>query len=255
MTILIIDDEVHIRQMMRLALEASGYTVIEASNGDEGLARFGDGAGIDGVVLDQKMPGIDGLETLRQIRKRAPQSAVLMVTAFASIELAVDAMKLGAADFLRKPMTPESLRASVAAVLTEPAPARPPERAAPGAIGRPAIETLTLNGFRILRSERGADLATADHVFRVTRFPERTEIIVTVTIDPAAVARVARLTKRTLEPDGAFWHQQAERLLADFLWGEGKAPDNGRLTVRDISREALDLAAAWPFDEAAAPDR
>ena len=125
MKLLIIDDEPHIRQMMRFTLEAGGYEVDEAGSGDEGLARFGNGAAYDAVVLDQKMPGLDGLETLRRIRERAPEARVLMATAFASIELAVDAMKLGAVDFLRKPMTPETLRGAVAAALVGHPAARP----------------------------------------------------------------------------------------------------------------------------------
>ncbi len=128
MKVLIIDDEPHIRQMMRLTLEASGYEVDEAGSGQEGLTRFGDGRAHDVVVLDQKMPGIDGLETLKRLKERTPDACVLMVTAFGSIELAVDAMKLGATDFLRKPMTPETLRNAVAAAIVSQA-SRPPHSA------------------------------------------------------------------------------------------------------------------------------
>jgi DNA-binding NtrC family response regulator len=70
---------------------------------------FGDGSTWDAVLLDQRMPGMDGLETLRQINTRDANARVIMATAYASIELAVDAMKLGATDFVRKPMTPEIL--------------------------------------------------------------------------------------------------------------------------------------------------
>ena len=77
------------------------------------------------------MPGIDGLETLRQLKARVPEACVVMVTAFASIELAVDAMRLGATDFLRKPMTPEMLRGAVAAAMAS----RP--RTPSGRRGRP----------------------------------------------------------------------------------------------------------------------
>jgi hypothetical protein len=63
------------------------------------------------------MPGMDGLEVLRRIRKRAPHAEVIMVTAFATVELAVEAMKAGALDFLRKPFTPDVLRQTVAAGL------------------------------------------------------------------------------------------------------------------------------------------
>jgi hypothetical protein len=113
---------------------------------------------------------------------------------------------------------------------------------------RPRIETLTLNGFRIQRASGSADPAQPEHVFHVTRFPEPAVIVVTVAIAPEAVARVARLTKRELPPGGAFWHEQAERLLAAVLWSEGRTPDGGRLIVRDISREDLDVAAAWTTD-------
>jgi hypothetical protein len=73
---------------------------------------------------------------------------------------------------------------------------------------------------------------------------------VTVAIDPEAVDRVARLTHRRLDPGGAFWRLQAERLLSAFIWTEGHGPADGRLTVRDISREDLDVAARWDQDQA-----
>src|SRR5690242_20827238 len=115
--ILIIDDEDHIRSMMRLTLEAAHHVVGEARDGLEGLKVYGDGSQWDVVVLDQRMPGIDGLETLRRLKTINPQARVVMATAYASIELAVDAMKLGATDFVRKPMTPETLRHAVSAAL------------------------------------------------------------------------------------------------------------------------------------------
>ena len=249
MKVLIIDDEPHIRQMMRLTLEASGYDVDEAGTGEDGLSRFGDGSEYDVVVLDQKMPGLDGLETLRRIKQRTPDACVLMVTAFASVELAVDAMKVGATDFLRKPMTPEMLRSAVAAAISSSRSPRPPRKGAtPLASGRPRIEILTLNGFQILPSrESAAPVATA-HAFRVRHAADGIEFPVTVAIDPEAVDRVARLTHRRLEPGGAFWRSQAERLLSAYIWSEGKGPADGRLTVRSVSREDLDIAARWELD-------
>jgi DNA-binding response OmpR family regulator len=245
--LLIIDDEPHIRQMMRMTLEASGYTVDEAASGEDGLSRFGDGDGFDAVLLDQKMPGLDGLETLRRLRARAPDARVLMVTAFASIELAVDAMKLGASDFLRKPMTPDALRAAVAATLTgHPAP-RPPLVAATS-VAAPAIETLTLNGFQILRDNEAAETAALDHRFKVRRFSDGQQAAVVVAIDPEAVARVTRLSQRSLTPQGAFWRLQAERRLASYLWSEGHLPPDGRLIVHDVPRSDLDMLLAWTSD-------
>jgi DNA-binding response OmpR family regulator len=252
MRLLIIDDEPHIRHMMRLTLEAAHYQVDEAADGQAGLDRFRDGSEYGAVVLDQKMPGLDGLETLRQIKARMPDACVLMVTAFASIELAVDAMRLGATDFLRKPMTPEMLRSAVAAALTS-APARRPIRhgAAPRSSGPPEIATLTLNGFQIFYPPDPAPPSSREHRFRVKHFPDGEESTVIVAVDPEAVERIARLTHRRLEPNSSFWRLQAERLLSAYLWSEGKGPPNGRLTVLDVSREDLDVASRWDEDESA----
>jgi CheY-like chemotaxis protein len=204
MKLLVVDDEAHIRQMMRLTLETAGYQVDEAATGEEGLTTFGDGHDYAAVLLDQKMPGMDGLETLRQLKQRLPEACVIMVTAFASIDLAVDAMRLGATDFLRKP---------------------------------------TLNGFRVLRAGGSGRL----HTFEVTHFGDGTKSTATVAIDPEAIARVERLTGRKLDPGGAFWKGQAERLLSTHLWTEGHVPI-GLVTLYEISREDLDAVGAWTLD-------
>ncbi len=245
MKLLIIDDEPHIRRMMRLTLEAAGYQADEAADGQSGVHLFGDGTGYDAVLLDQKMPGLDGLATLEQIKERAPGACVLMVTAFASVELAVDAMRLGATDFLRKPMTPETLRGAVAAALAGRKSARSSgQSGAPRTAGPIEIATLTMNGFQIVR-DPGAALSPADHTFRVKHVGGRVEAKVTVVIDPEAVERVARLTHRRLEPDSTFWRVQAERLLSAYIWSEGKPPADRQLAVRDVSMEDLDVAARW----------
>jgi len=248
MKLLIIDDEPHIRQMMRFTLEAAGYEVEETATGEEGLQRFGAGHSHDAVLLDQKMPGIDGLQTLKAMKGRLPEACVVIVTAFASIDLAVDAMRLGATDFLRKPMTPDTLRGAVAAALASRP--RTPLKQPVLVVGHvaPQVETLTLNGFQILRATEAQDPPASEHAFRVKHFPDGAEFTVTVAIDAEAVARVARLSRHALSPGGAFWREQAERLLSAFLWSEGKAPADGRLTVHDVSREDLDAAAAWTAD-------
>src|SRR6476659_4426657 len=152
--ILIIDDEENIRRVTRLTLQAAGYEVVEAGDGQRGLAAFGDGSDWDAVLLDQRMPGMDGLETLRHISERDSTARVIMATAYASIELAVDAMKLGATDFVRKPMTPEILRNAVAAALSKkPRVSAPVGPTSPETSAGPLIQIITMNGFTILDSE------------------------------------------------------------------------------------------------------
>src|SRR5262245_19101663 len=151
MRVLIIEDEDRLRHMMRLTLEAD-YEVAEASTGEAGLEQFGTGEGWDAVLLDQRLPGIDGLDTLKQLRQRVPTVCVVMITAFASIELAVDAMKLGATDFLRKPVAPDSLRGALAAALHLKSERQGRMTVVPGVPQKPSILHLTLNGFQIERA-------------------------------------------------------------------------------------------------------
>ena len=194
------------------------------------------------------MPVTDGLETLRRIKAHSPEACVLMVTAFGSIELAVDAMRLGATDFLRKPMTPDTLRGAVAAAISNAGSKRPVGRRETSRLEEPLpISVLTLNGFQILRTADSKQPDASAHTFRVRHIDNDVEVQVNVAIDPEAVERVARLTRRRLEPGGAFWRLQAERLLSAFVWCDGYPPIDG-LVVRDVSDEDLEAAARWDQD-------
>ena len=254
MRILVVDDEEHLRRVMRLTLETEGYDVVDAPNGEQALRLFGDGSSIDGTLLDQKMPGLDGLETLRRMKRRRADACIIMVTAYTTIELAVDAMKLGATDFVRKPMTPETLRHSVAAALAK--------REAPVAAGGGVVadapasppfpaEIWTTNGFFIRRVE-GAPVSekqpSADHHFVVRRGKDGVGADIVVVIDPKAVASVARDCNRDLHPSGGFWRHQAEMALLNYLWSEAALPSGGRLVVDRVSGSMLDAAMAWSGD-------
>jgi len=234
--ILIIDDEEHIRRMMRLTLEAAGYQVGEASNGNEGVSLYGNGSSWSAVVLDQRMPGMDGLETLRELKNQNADARVVMATAYASIELAVDALKLGATDFVRKPMTPEVLRNAVAAALVK-----------SGTVAKeaqPLIQTVTMNGFTILDDEESPSLDHSQRRFIVTT-PTGEKHEVLVEIDAEAIAYVERMTARRLEPESSFWTSQARRLLSDVLWNERKVPPMRRLVLRSLDPDRLPIAARW----------
>ena len=233
--ILIIDDEEHIRRMMRLTLEAAGYEVGDAPDGAEGVRLFGDGSNWSVVVLDQRMPGMDGLETLRELKKRNGGARVVMATAYASIELAVDAMKLGATDFVRKPMTPEVLRNSVRASLTPITPTSAPQQ---------LIQTITMNGFTILDdAETSASAENQRRFVVVSPDGERHEVVVEIQNEP--IEYVQRMTGRHLGPGNSFWTSQAQRLLSDFLWNEGKVPPMHRLVMKTLDPDRVPVAARW----------
>jgi DNA-binding response OmpR family regulator len=242
--ILIIDDEENIRRVIRLALEPAGYEVGEASDGLRGLAAYKDGSNWDAVLLDQKMPGMDGLETLRELRKFNHGAIIIMMTAYASIELAVDAMKLGATDFVRKPMTPEILRNAVTAALSIKRPISGTNpRKPPKAGGKPIIQTITMNGFTVLDSEDPPQ--EADERGFTVKTPTGAEHHVLVKIDEEAVGYVERMTRRRLGPESSFWTSQAYRLLTDYLWSEGKVPPTRALTVKDVDQDELPIAERW----------
>ena len=240
--VLIIDDEEHIRRFMRLTLEAAGYGVGEASNGSEALSLYGDGSAWEVVILDQRMPGIDGIEVLRTMRAKNVNGRIIMATAFASIELAVEAMKLGATDFMRKPTTPEILRNAVAAALERQTPTSGSTESQSHET-EPDIRIITMNGFTILNSNT---VQRDAHERRfVVRSPSGSEHEVLVQIDEEAIAFVQRMTRRELPPGNSFWTTQAQRLLSDYLWKEGKVPPTRKLTVKDIDRDDLPIAARW----------
>ncbi|MDA8134732.1 MAG: response regulator [Desulfobacteraceae bacterium] len=107
--ILIVDDEKNIRLTMSHSLEPLGIPIRTAVNGEEALQMLGEQpSGL--VFLDLKMPGMDGMEVLRRIKNHWPKIRVIIITAHGTIESAVEAMKLGAVDFIQKPFSPGEIR-------------------------------------------------------------------------------------------------------------------------------------------------
>jgi DNA-binding NtrC family response regulator len=106
--VLVVDDEEVVRIGYRRVLSADGFRVVAAGNGPEALDMM-DGDTFDVVLLDMRMPGMDGLELLRAIKERWPQSEVVVVTGYPSIDAAKEAVKLGAYDYLAKPVVPEAV--------------------------------------------------------------------------------------------------------------------------------------------------
>ena len=115
MRILVIDDEKNIRRTMAMALESMEHEVICVASGREGFSEI-QRATFDVVFLDLKLHQENGLEVMEAILRLAPEAAVVIVTAFASIETAVESMRLGAFDYLPKPCTPEQVRQLLAKI-------------------------------------------------------------------------------------------------------------------------------------------
>jgi len=114
--ILIVDDEKNIRLTLSQALEALGVKINTAGNGEEALAKLKEEEfGL--ILLDLHMPEVGGMEVLRQVREVRPDIRVIIITAYGTVELAVEAMKLGAVDFIEKPFVPEEIRELVARVM------------------------------------------------------------------------------------------------------------------------------------------
>jgi DNA-binding response OmpR family regulator len=112
--ILIVDDEKNIRKTVAYALE--GYDVATAVNGEDALQQL-QTQPADIVLLDLRMPGMDGLELLRHLATDYPQIRVIILTAHGTVENAIEAMKLGAIDFLQKPFSPQEIRTAVQELL------------------------------------------------------------------------------------------------------------------------------------------
>ena len=115
--ILLVDDEANIRRMLGALLQAEGFETTEAANGSAALAAL-EAATPDAVLLDLMMPGgPDGIGTLEQLKRRAPDLPVVMMSGKANLTDAVRATKLGAFQFLEKPLTPEGVLAALRAAL------------------------------------------------------------------------------------------------------------------------------------------
>src|SRR5450432_323853 len=108
--ILFIDDEPAIRMIVRLVLGQDRHTVEMAKDGHDGLLLFSERRDWDLVLLDDRMPGIDGLEVLSSIKRHDARARVVMLSAFESFDLTARALEAGAVDVLRKPFSAVGLR-------------------------------------------------------------------------------------------------------------------------------------------------
>ncbi len=136
--ILIVDDEASICWAFREFLADRGHDVSIAASAEEGLEIAGHG-GIDAVVLDVRLPGMDGLTALRRFRERIGPAPIIVITAFGNLETAVRAMEGGAFDYLVKPFDLDQARAVIQRALEKGKPRRHEDAAAITAAGSEAL--------------------------------------------------------------------------------------------------------------------
>ncbi len=141
--ILIVDDERNVRMVYRSALETEGFDVTEAESGAAAVQKFAKSK-FDVAVLDLRMPEMDGLELLEAMRDKNIKTPAVIITAYGDVPNAVKAMKLGAIDFLAKPVTPEQLRTLLNEVIERhaPSPSQDRKSSAPKYRAEPNIHLL-----------------------------------------------------------------------------------------------------------------
>ena len=205
--VLIVDDEPSIRLMFRTALQTAGYDTAEAGDGAAALAWL-KGSSPDVMLLDLKMPALDGMETLRRMRDAGDDTAVVIVTAHGSIPDAVAAMKLGAVDFLTKPVTPEALRKVVSEVILRHG--KPEPKAAP-------------------RSEQ-----KSHHVIESVPVPEVSFSPATLVVEVVPPAIDLAAVKRAINKRD---FTEAERLLEEVLDNAPESPEAH--TLRGVLHECV----------------
>jgi two-component system, NtrC family, nitrogen regulation response regulator NtrX len=117
--ILVVDDEENIRKSLKMILEYEGYQFLEASSGEEAISLIEEIMDLELVLLDIKLPGKDGLEVLSEIKKRPHSPEVLMISGQGTIQTAVEATKLGAFEFLEKPLHRDRVLLSIRNALNQ----------------------------------------------------------------------------------------------------------------------------------------
>ncbi|MEE9180466.1 MAG: response regulator, partial [Vicinamibacteria bacterium] len=110
--ILVVDDETSMRQLLEITLRKEGYRVTMAESGQKAVEALSKAA-YDLVISDIKMPDMSGVEVLRVVKQSAPETPVIMITAYSSAETAVEALRLGAYDYIAKPFKIDELKVTI----------------------------------------------------------------------------------------------------------------------------------------------
>jgi len=116
--VLLVDDEKDFLDIMSERMQARGMTVKTADSGDKAMAML-EKESFDAIVMDFKMPGMDGIQALKNIKDQKPELQIILLTGYATVEKTVEAMKIGATDLLEKPADLEALEARIKQAKTE----------------------------------------------------------------------------------------------------------------------------------------
>jgi len=219
--------------MIRLALQHVGHEVTASANGEEGVKEFGDGSCWDLVLVDQRMPGMSGIEVQRNIRKKCPKAKLIMITAFGTIDLAAEAIQAGAMDFMRKPFTADTLRNAVQSALERPLVSLSENTAS---AFTPFTRT-TINGYRFEPAPDGRTVDAGDIICDfIVDLPDHSSTNVKVEL-PTYVTELVKAYTDMEEPPGGdgFWQGLCEEALANYLWQCAELPAAGLLRIEDLS--------------------
>ena len=222
--ILVIDDTRNIRKMVELALKQDGHQVRCEEDGARGLQAFGTGEDWDLALVDQQMPKATGSEVIAEARRRDPNARLVMMTAFATSELASQVLEAGAMDFLRKPFTTEVLRGAIQAALFHLPQAQ--EEAASGRASTSGVARTSwrVNGWSFWPQDGAPRPAAAPaslefgHLFQVSSpGGNQTPCFVGVT------AHIRVQAGREAEDD-EYWEAVCAQSLLNLLWEKPQAP-------------------------------
>ena len=196
--VLVVDDEPNVRLVFRTTLEAAGYEVDESPDGLDALDRVRRRP-FDLLLLDLRMPRLEGMETLRRLREQGSNVPVVVVTAHGGIPDVVEAVKLGAVDFLPKPVSPETLRNVVG-------------RAAASAPARAAKADAPTTGLGLEALDRAREALRQGHF-------DEADFFVRVAATGGADAEDAKRLGDEIRAARSRRGLNPYRLLGEFTWG------------------------------------
>jgi len=224
--ILVVDDEPMICQSCKEILEFEGYIVDTASSGEEGLKKALEKK-FDLAILDIKMPDISGLNLLKRMRDEQIPTPVIMMTAYSTVETAVEAMKLGATDFVQKPFTPEELSQVVRSVISK---KRERAEGVPGVEVGPPETVRKFNNDRGERREFGWGRSIPEVIKSSELFWDLTE---------RQLEKLGQLVGEQEFPAGQRIFTEGESLSHLYIVGRGKVALEMEIRIGSRSRRQL----------------